>query len=233
VADLRAGVVVGVLLTAAVSVGCGVEGTRSPGHARPPAAPAAPAARGGPVEPLWVGRSFAGLPLTHEEPGLLVYGTCRPPAGEGGCAPPLQLQLRPLCEAHPLRYSGTAAVPERRWRVRRALAARYGREGDGHTDLYTGTTAVRIFAPGEVAVGDVLAVLRPRFWAAPRARVLAPPRFPASVLAELRRVRRAHARLGSVAAVRRHLGISRSAVRDRLALEREVRALGRVRPADC
>ena len=48
----------------------------------------------------FAGREFAGLPLTaavHEEwhdGGLFAYGTCTIPAGQdGGCAPPVQIQI--------------------------------------------------------------------------------------------------------------------------------------------
>jgi hypothetical protein len=56
----------------------------------------------------WVGESFDGLSLTYAKPyngrfGTLMYGTCELPTGEGGCAPPLQVQ-NVLCT------DGTATV---------------------------------------------------------------------------------------------------------------------------
>ncbi len=64
-----------------------------------------------------LGSSFDGLPLTAvlrqcEDPGLdasigvdargnstsYIYGDCELPMGEGGCAPPLEVQVRPACE---------------------------------------------------------------------------------------------------------------------------------------
>ena len=44
----------------------------------------------------YAGLSFAGLPLTDGDAssrgGAFVYGTCELPPGEGGCAPPIQIQ---------------------------------------------------------------------------------------------------------------------------------------------
>jgi hypothetical protein len=45
----------------------------------------------------WLGKDFAGLPITHADgAGLVVYGTCEIPTGpfgaDGGCAPPIQIQ---------------------------------------------------------------------------------------------------------------------------------------------
>jgi len=51
----------------------------------------------------YLGSRFAGLPLTHAEAdrsgrALFVYGTCEIPPGqtEGGCAPPIQVQVFPF-----------------------------------------------------------------------------------------------------------------------------------------
>jgi hypothetical protein len=55
------------------------------------------AASGPPV--YFLGRRFAGLPLTHAESeraghALFVYGTCKiPPGSDSGCAPPVQIQV--------------------------------------------------------------------------------------------------------------------------------------------
>ena len=52
---------------------------------------------------LWVGEEFEGRELVHVElpgPGefaTLVYGECTPTGSDSGCAPPLQLQIQPLC----------------------------------------------------------------------------------------------------------------------------------------
>jgi hypothetical protein len=51
----------------------------------------------------WVGRRFEGWNLVHIDLVnnsfvLLVYGTCTTSSSEGGCSPPLQLQIRRLCD---------------------------------------------------------------------------------------------------------------------------------------
>jgi hypothetical protein len=60
-------------------------------------------ARSSSIPLYFVGRQFAGLPLTHVESGgdgraLFIYGTCviPPEQTEGGCAPPLQIQVFPF-----------------------------------------------------------------------------------------------------------------------------------------
>jgi hypothetical protein len=49
----------------------------------------------------YVGRSFDGYDVSdvlryRADEASILYGTCKQPSGEGGCAPPLQLQHR-LC----------------------------------------------------------------------------------------------------------------------------------------
>jgi hypothetical protein len=49
----------------------------------------------------YVGRSFDGYDVSYVSryragEASILYGTCKPPSGEGGCPPPLQLQHR-LC----------------------------------------------------------------------------------------------------------------------------------------
>jgi hypothetical protein len=51
----------------------------------------------------WLGEEFEGLELTHVEAedwstaATLTYGTCKPSGYDGGCAPPVQVQVFPLC----------------------------------------------------------------------------------------------------------------------------------------
>lgn len=51
----------------------------------------------------WLGEEFEGLELSHVEAedwstaATLVYGTCKPSGYDGGCAPPVQVQVFPLC----------------------------------------------------------------------------------------------------------------------------------------
>src|SRR5918999_1504905 len=51
----------------------------------------------------WVGERFEKWDVEHVEAGArefvpFIYGTCEPGGGiEGGCPPPLQIQIQPLC----------------------------------------------------------------------------------------------------------------------------------------
>lgn len=70
-------------------------------HPAPP--PDVGAARAYDRFPLyWVGEEFEGLPLVHVDARpesdivAFVYGDCDPPP-EGGCSPPLQIQIMALC----------------------------------------------------------------------------------------------------------------------------------------
>jgi len=71
----------------------------------PASPPDVAAARGFDRFPLyWLGVEFEGLPLVHVEARpeseivTFVYGTCDPPShDEGGCSPPLQIQIMALC----------------------------------------------------------------------------------------------------------------------------------------
>ena len=75
----------------------------------------------------------------------------------------------------------------------------------------------------------MLAALRPV--AGARGERLPRARYPRAYVLELRRVRDAYRRLGSVRAVRDELGISQRAVRFRLALARELGSARLRRPA--
>jgi hypothetical protein len=47
----------------------------------------------------WVGPEFDGLPLSQASERLVIYGTCEAPGGwpsEGGCTPPIMIQLEPF-----------------------------------------------------------------------------------------------------------------------------------------
>jgi hypothetical protein len=51
----------------------------------------------------WVGKRFENWDLAHvdlDHPSefvTFIYGMCAPPEDEGGCAPPLEIQVAPLC----------------------------------------------------------------------------------------------------------------------------------------
>ncbi|MDQ2910327.1 MAG: hypothetical protein M3R39_04830 [Actinomycetota bacterium] len=106
----------------------------------------------------YAGRSFAGLPLTHVElegPGraFFVYGTCVIPAGqtEGGCAPPVQIQLFPF---DPGQWRRAVACHRRR-----SLLGVPTARHDGLV-LFTGRTVVKIYARSHAEDRRVALTLR-------------------------------------------------------------------------
>lgn len=76
---------------------------------------------------FFVGESFDGLDLTHVSPydtqgvAFLIYGTCEA-SGDGGCAPPLELQHR-MCGGRVgiVIYVGAEPKPGRAARAAKAL----------------------------------------------------------------------------------------------------------------
>jgi hypothetical protein len=72
-----------------------------------------------------------------------IYGTCEPPEGEGGCAPPLSVQVWAACERNPMVY-GPEVAREGPLDVRGVPA--YFFEGGRRLELSTGTATVVIFA---------------------------------------------------------------------------------------
>jgi hypothetical protein len=131
--------------------------------------------------PFWLGPSFAGHPLVaHTESGVFVYGDCEPPPGEGGCAPPLQVQDRTTCERNPV---GLDIVRRRLYRLRgHGIAAVYER---GTVDVYSGRTTTTVFARTDALAARAVKALRRRGQARPRP--LRSPHFPPAVLRELKR----------------------------------------------
>ena len=74
----------------------------------------------------WLGDEFEGRPLTSvtaedwSTAAVLVYGTCEPSGGfEPSCAPPVQVQVFPLCF-----HLDAVALPSQERRRRRDTAAR-------------------------------------------------------------------------------------------------------------
>jgi hypothetical protein len=107
-----------------------------------------------------LGTRFAGLPLTAvlrtcgnpqpvpgDNPKLpatyrsnsvtYIYGDCTPPAGEGGCAAPIQLQISPACERNVAQYERRPKLTRRRGVPSAAL--------DRALELYTADSTVVIF----------------------------------------------------------------------------------------
>ena len=111
-------------------------------HPAPP--PDVPAARGFDRFPLyWLGEEFEGHPLVHvdarRESSIVtfVYGDCDPPP-EGGCSPPLQLQITALCP-----HLEIVRLPEagRRQTIRGAPVGR----ADGAPVLLTRDVQIRAY----------------------------------------------------------------------------------------
>jgi hypothetical protein len=104
----------------------------------------------------WAGRSVAGLPLTDaigagSGGATFLYGTCRLPDGEGGCAAPIQIQQFPFVR----RNWRDAAGCTRRRSIRGVPAV--------HHDtlvLFTGTRVVKIYAERPRRIALALRPLR-------------------------------------------------------------------------
>lgn len=179
-------------------------------------------------EPHWVGRSFDGMALTStgtDVPGVvsMSYGTCELPEGEGGCAVPVTIQTTSICDRNALLID---ARPRPARRVRGVDLREYD---ERRAELATADTNVTIFASRTLRE-RVLPVLR-AVDRRPAGDRLRRARYPRAYVDELRRVRDAYVRLGSVRAVRDRLGISQRAVRFRLALARELGSRRLRRPA--
>ena len=161
----------------------------------------------------WLGEEFEGLPLTHDERGLVVYGDCEPPPEpEGSCTPPLQVQNSTTCTRNPVAID---VPPQRVYRVRGGgIAADYS---DG-IDLLAAHSTVTVFSSSSRERRAVEQLRRRRAETAP-AR-LRHPRFPWPVLAEIKRVATAAAQYDSLRGISRATGVSRWRVRVRLKLAR-------------
>lgn len=99
----------------------------------------------------WLGESFESLPLTKiawftPERGSptdntidFIYGTCTPPAGGGGCAPPLSIQVSPLDFTPPEKISGVGREDLFDFRGAKAVWI------DDHLRIWTGDSTIAIF----------------------------------------------------------------------------------------
>ena len=203
-----------VALLAVLLAGCGGDDAEQAGSAE---ALAAQRAAGHAL--FWAGESFDGLPLRAvtrtADRTTFAYGSCKPPVGEGGCAPPLQIQSASLCDDNALKV---ALLPVGSFAARGTTVRDYG---EGRLDLDASTSLVRIFGSGERGRRAVEA-LRPVSASASVPARLPAARYPNHYLEQLRRVRDAYARSDSLRTVRRELGISVSAARLRLGLAGEL-----------
>lgn len=165
----------------------------------------------------WAGTSVDGLPLTslltmYASP-TVSYGTCEA-SSDSGCSLPVSIQTDAICDRNALFPGG---APSSGRRVRGVIARA---DAEGTLRIPTGISNVTVFAFPE-HLERVLAALRPVQSASPAGR-LPQPRYPFAYVDELRRVRDAYLRTGSIRAVRNELGISQRAVRFRLRLAEEL-----------
>lgn len=112
--------------------------------------------------PLYdAGDNVAGYPLTaiqHDVQGgevvTFLYGDCIPPQDalgsyDGGCPPPVQVQVWPACKRNPASYTQDMLSPiGDKQTVRGVPAASY--EGGRRLEVQTGTSTVVIFADAEL-----------------------------------------------------------------------------------
>jgi len=93
----------------------------------------------------WLGKEFEGLPLTHADERLLVYGSCEAKS-DTGCAPPLELQHWPLVQRHPSKFTIAPGTPTpcTRGTVGGTLVASFPTTGG--LEVYVGRTVVVVFA---------------------------------------------------------------------------------------
>lgn len=170
------------------------------------------AAVSAPNDLYWLGPYFAGMPLTstpdEHRYSTFVYGDCELPEGEGGCAPPAQIQNWSACARNPLRID---IVPYQVFALR----------GGGMVSVYEGSRAevatgdrnVVVFAEREL-IGAALLRLRLESQSGPEA--LAPPEYPLPVLRELKRVTAPAERGLGIAAIARRTEVPEEEVRLRL-----------------
>jgi TolB protein len=185
---------------------------------------------------LWPGEDFESIVATRGESSphrsfYFIYDDCLDPSG--ACGVPFSIQVSTICARHPLWYSGPGAFADRRFRVRGALVAQYG-DDEPMWDVHLGATTVTVFAgagPAEARrLRRIVAALRP-FGAASAPARQPSPAFAPSMLRRLRAIEGAVRREGFTRA-RLRLRLSRSGMRDRLALARTIRALPRASAAD-
>jgi hypothetical protein len=108
--------------------------------------------------PYFVGEEFEGLPLTAivgKTPMTFIYGDCDPGGDDGGCAPPLEVQVWPIERRPPGIISDM--IECRKASVRGAPGAFYGSD----LDLYVGGHTVVIFADSRARTLRAAGALRP------------------------------------------------------------------------
>ena len=107
----------------------------------------------------WLGESYESLPLTGidfaiPERGLptmrtvyFIYGTCKPPPGGEGCAPPLSIAIEPLTFTPPERIASTKRGDLFDFRGAKALWI-----DERQLGIWTGDSAIFIFGSRETVL---------------------------------------------------------------------------------
>lgn len=157
-------------------------------------------------DPYWLGPYFAGMRL---DPGSVSYGDCELPEGEGGCAPPAQVQTQTSCARNPIALD---RLPERVWLLRGGgLAVAYEPTA---VDIGTGDRTVTVYTNEVQLMSAALREVRRRSQSSPQ--TLPPPVYPKVVLGELKRVTAAAARLHGVKAIAKATELPPAEVKVRL-----------------
>jgi hypothetical protein len=123
-----------------------------------------------------------------------LYGDCELPEGEGGCAPPAQIQNSSSCARNPI---GLDRIPEEVLLLRGGGLAAVN-ESTG-VDVGTGGQTVTIYTSEPELMGAALREFHTRAQSAPAP--LAPPVYPLPVLRELKRVTAVAGRLSGIGAI--------------------------------
>ena len=151
-------------------------------------------------ELYWLGPYFGGLRLTDTSYQAFVYGECEPPAGEGGCSPPVQVGNATSCTRNPIAVGGL---------VRDVFLVRGGglavAYAPGAVDVGTGRQTLSLRASEPEVLGAALREVRRR--SEPGPEPFAPPVYPLPVLRELKRVTVAAERFDGVAAIAAATGL--------------------------
>lgn len=141
-------------------------GSNTPSQAAPKGNYSVEQARSFSHFPLYnAGESVDGYPLVavlHEprqDTVDFIYGDCVVPLGsEGGCSPPVEVQVWPACFRNPSLYKSRFSPPFEKTTVRGVPAEVF--EGGTRMELHTGKATVVIFAASQAKVMDVARALR-------------------------------------------------------------------------
>ena len=115
---------------------------------------------------VWAGEHVDGLPLTailrRNDTAVFVsfvYGDCRPPPSDGGCAPPVEIQVWPAARRNLDSYGASpGALVLEPTRIRGHPATYVG--GRTRLEILTGPSTVVVFADSSERLGAVVAALR-------------------------------------------------------------------------